>query len=234
MNNPESHAALTAIRFTITPDMLQAKDFGTRASGVKQDFSDQTFDHIQQNPRQVKGYLHELRLTNPEDPTPAVLSSQCIQWWGLAAMQQQAEMLALMGDIDNFVMVYDTMHGMGTTASSIQIADFSIRGIDLETPTEEILSEPPSTELSISDTINVFMQMGMFTRISADLLRENPKGHLLIDEVVKMLRGEPSRFEERPPQGIQIPEYVAAGAELAQSYYRRIYPLTREVLRKPR
>ncbi|MBI1982469.1 MAG: hypothetical protein HYY87_04220 [Candidatus Levybacteria bacterium] len=133
-----------------------------------------------------------------------------------------------------FSLFYDYLTGISSTTGVIEIAEKAI-GETSEQATKTIanhldfadkVAEALTTEgLALDRQINMFLGARRMRERFAKLLEQDPSGFILVDHIVDMLRPSLASNPSKSTSSC-VPEFVAAGARLAQKTYKLIYPLT--------
>ena len=132
-----------------------------------------------------------------------------------------------------YVFCYDVARGIDLTTKMISFAENAIKqGTDVvlepESEVDEFLSSKDiGVNVSIGKQANTHLSLINDLADAVTLLKEDPTGYLLIEEAAKRARKQSNRFRYPPalPSGY-VPEFTAAGADLAEQTYKAIYKLT--------
>lgn len=116
---------------------------------------------------------------------------------------------------------FDIEYGVRETVSRIFVAERAIaEGPDA--PITDIVNHSPRDSVSAVDDAEYYLHLQKIVSEAVALLKEDPSGFLLLDTFVGQLKAGQTRFISPD----RTPEFVVAGAELAQRIYKEIYPLS--------
>ena len=191
---------------------------------------------LHKNAEEIRMKLRQLRdmislETVTEDvPRPLICARAIMQDWLVAIMEVGLHEYAL-GEIGTFVFWYDVAEGLAHTMGAISMA----LGAENES-TYRLLEFLSEQERENRGTLPKQQQKIAVSRWRAEaaraaqLLHDDPSGFTLIDEAVAEIKaeasGRPLHKDLLSIEPFQIPEFVIAGAQTAQTVYKTLYPLT--------
>ncbi|HYT42969.1 MAG TPA: hypothetical protein VEP90_11550 [Methylomirabilota bacterium] len=169
--------------------------------------------------------------TGEQNPMRAVIAGRVLTDQILTSTLDIAAERYNSGLLPNFVMWYDVADGIQEAGAPLFMAINELRGNTEQKMKQskalqgEYGTQPtPPIVQGISDSM-WRAEVASATR----MLQEDPSGFTLIDASVEELktqaRGERAGYRRRM-HSYQIPEFVIAGAEMAQAVYKAVYPLT--------
>ena len=186
-------------------------------------------DEIRMKLRQLRDMIR-LETVTEDVPRPLICARAIMQDWLVAIMEVGLHEYAL-GEIGTFVFWYDVAEGLAHTMGAISMA----LGAENES-TYRILEFISEQKRAYRGAIPKQQQKIAVSRWRAEaaraaqLLHDDPSGFTLIDEAVAEIQaeasGRPLHKDVRFIEPFQIPEFVIAGAQTAQTVYKTLYPLT--------
>ena len=186
-------------------------------------------EEIRRNLRQLRDMIRFETVTQ-DVPRPLMCVRSIMQDWLVAIMEVGLHEYAL-GEIGTFVFWYDVAEGLAHTMGAISMA----LGAENES-TYRLLAFISEQEREYRGTLPKQQQKIAESRWRAEaaraaqLLHDDPSGFTLIDEAVAEIQaeasGRPLLKDVRSLEPFQIPEFVIAGAQTAQTAYKTLYPLT--------
>jgi hypothetical protein len=193
---------------------------------------------LHKNAEEMRMKLRQLRdiislETVTEDvPRPLICARVIMQDWIVAIMEVGLHEYSL-GEIgmSTFIFWYDVAEGLAHTIGGISMA------LEAEKEsTYRILKFISEQKRENRGTISKHQQKIDVSRWRAEaaraaqLLHDDPSGFTLIDEAVAEIKaevsGRPFHTDLLSIEPFQIPEFVIAGAQTAQTLYKTLYPLT--------
>jgi hypothetical protein len=188
-------------------------------------------EEMRMNLRQLRDIIR-LETVTEDVPRPLICSRAIMQDWVVASMEVGLHEYSL-GEIGigTFIFWYDVAEGLVHTIGGISMA--------LEAGKESMYRimkfiseqkrENRGTIPKHQQKIDVSRWRAEAAR-AAQLLRDDPSGFTLIDEVVVEMKaeasGRPLHKDLLSIEPFQIPEFVIAGVQTAQTLYKTLYPLT--------
>ena len=132
-----------------------------------------------------------------------------------------------------YIFCYDAALGIDLTTHMIGFAENTIKQdtdivLGPESEVDEFLSSKNiGINVSVGKQVNAHLSLINDLADAATLLKEDPTGYLLVEEAAKRARKQSNRFRYPPalPSG-HVPKFIAAGADLAEQAYKKIYKLT--------
>jgi len=187
------------------------------------------------NAKEIKKNLRQLRdiirldTVTDDVPRPLICARAITQDLLVTSMEIGLHEYAL-GEIGigTFVFWYDVAHGLSHTIGAVSMAldakkESTYRAMTF-VDTEERGAFPKQQQ-----EIDVIRWRAEAAR-AAQLLHDDPSGFTLIDEAVAELEaeagGRPLHKDLLAIEPFQIPEFVIAGAQTAQTVYKALYPVT--------
>jgi len=132
-----------------------------------------------------------------------------------------------------FMVFFDTAHGMGLLAESAWIAEKQLRN-PLGNPLSDIIDASAERfYLPASEFAQIFLNTRQFSSYLAQLLKKDPSGESLTEEIVRFLKN-PKYLQRMTGIDDMIPSFTArgfvvAGAEAGKDLVKKMYPLTKNL-----
>ena len=181
--------------------------------------------------RQIRNFIR-LETVTEDVPRPLICARAIGQDWVVSAMDVGLHEYSL-GEIGigTFVFWYDVAEGLAHTMGAVSMA------LDAEKESMyRIMKFLDEQKRAYRGTISNHQQKIAKSRWQAEaargaqLLHDDPSGFTLIDEAVAEIEaeasGRPLHKDLLTIEPFQIPAFVIAGAQTAQTLYKALYPLT--------
>jgi hypothetical protein len=188
-------------------------------------------EEIRMNLRQLRDMIR-LETVTEDAPRPLICARAIGQDWIVASMEVGLHEYSL-GEIGigTFVFWYDVAEGLAHTIGAVSMA------LEVEKEsTYRILKFMDKQQRAYRGTLPKQQQKiaesswRAEAARAAQLLQADPSGFTLIDEAVAEIKaeasGSPLHKDLLAIEPFQIPAFVIAGAQTAQTVYKALYPLT--------
>lgn len=188
--------------------------------------------------KRFKDIFDRLGISHPDQIDSAVLSSFYVTDAGVDDFQIMALIAQERKHPHLFILFFDTDYGVNMTVGAL-ISSPNSKHPHNEPDTSFFVSKSAEDiennlglQTNIGDQAEAYLQIRERHLRLEVLLDEDPTGFLLIGEVTKELSRKPNRVSTDhsfPP--FLVPEFVATGANFAESLYRAIYPVSERILK---